>query len=57
MSFPEREERIRCLVESFAADQAERDRLKERADEALAQLHRAAGELVEARCPATTGRD
>jgi hypothetical protein len=57
MSVAEREERIRSLIESFPADQAERDRLKERADEALAQLHRAVCELLEARCPASIDRD
>lgn len=57
MSVTEREERMRSLIESFAADRAERDRLKERADEALAKLHRAVRELIEARCPATTSRD
>lgn len=52
MSVAEREEGIRSLIESFDADQAERNCLKERADEALAQLHRAVRDL-EARCPAT----
>ena len=43
----EREERIRSLVESLSADEVERDRLKKRADESLAQLHDAVRDLVE----------
>jgi chromosome condensin MukBEF MukE localization factor len=46
MTYAEREKRIRCLAESLTADDAERDRLKEQADESLARLHRAVGELV-----------
>ena len=46
MTYAERAERIRSLAESLSADEAERDRLKERADESLARLHRAVGELV-----------
>jgi hypothetical protein len=43
----ERAERIRSLVESFPADQAERKRLKQQADEALTRLHRAVREFVD----------
>jgi hypothetical protein len=46
VTYAEREERIRSLAESLSADDAERDRLKEQADESLARLHRAVGELV-----------
>jgi hypothetical protein len=46
MGNPERIERIRSLVESLSADQAERDRLKKRADESLEQFHDAVRELV-----------
>lgn len=43
----ERVERIRFLAESLSADEAERDRLKKRADESLARLHDAVRELAE----------
>ena len=46
MTYAERAERIRSLAESLSADDAERDRLKDRADESLARLHRAVRELV-----------
>lgn len=46
MSNAERAEKIRSLAESFSADEAERDRLKKRADESLARLHHAVREFV-----------
>ena len=46
MSDVERAERIRFLAESLRADEAERDRLKKRADESLARLHHAVREFV-----------
>lgn len=45
MSNAERAERIRSLAESLSADEAERDRLKKRADESLARLHHAVREF------------
>jgi hypothetical protein len=47
MSNAERAERIRSLAESLSADEAERDRLKKRADESLARLHHAVREFVQ----------
>jgi hypothetical protein len=47
MSNAERAERIRSMAESFRADEAERDRLKKRADESLARLHHAVREFVQ----------
>jgi hypothetical protein len=46
MSHAERAERIRNLVAALSADEAERDRLKGEADEALARLHEAARDFV-----------
>jgi hypothetical protein len=40
-------ERIRSLIESFPEDQAERKRLKQQSDEALAQFRRAVREFVD----------
>jgi hypothetical protein len=55
----EREERIRSLVDSLSADDAERDRLKRQTDETLALLHRAVRELIASRrpTPASFGRE
>ena len=41
----ERVERIRELLDSLADDQAERERLKREADEAIERLHQAVREL------------
>jgi predicted nucleic acid-binding Zn-ribbon protein len=45
MRDPEQRERIRELLDSFAGDQAERERLKREADEAIERLHQAVREL------------
>ena len=42
----EQTERIRALVESFSSDRAERERLKQQADEAVARFRRAVREFV-----------
>ena len=49
MTSAERAERLRVLAASLSADEAERDRLKERADESIARLHEAVRELVRVR--------
>jgi hypothetical protein len=48
MERSEQTERIRALVESFESDRAERERLKQKADESLERLHRAVAEFREA---------
>jgi hypothetical protein len=47
MSYAERTERLRSLAESLSADEAERDRLKQRTDESLTRLHHAVREFME----------
>ena len=46
MTNSERAERLRSLAESLRADEVERDRLKQRADESLARLHEAVRAIV-----------
>ena len=46
MTNSERAERLRSLAESLRADEMERDRLKQRADESLARLHEAVRAIV-----------
>jgi hypothetical protein len=46
MTNAERAERIKALVASFGVDDDERDRLKSKADEALARLHEAAHDFA-----------
>jgi hypothetical protein len=46
MTDENRTERIRALVAGLSADDEERDRLKDRADEALSRLHEAADEFA-----------
>jgi hypothetical protein len=46
MTNAERAERIKALVASFSVDDDERDRLKGKADEALARLHEAAHDFA-----------
>jgi hypothetical protein len=49
MTYAERAEQIRTLAASLSADEAERDRLKAKADESLARFHRAVREFAESR--------
>jgi hypothetical protein len=47
MTYSKRAEQIRAMAESLRADEGERDRLKQRADETLVRLHEAVREFVE----------
>jgi hypothetical protein len=46
MTYTERAERISALAASLRADEAERDRLKAKADESLARFHGAVREFA-----------